>query len=74
MMKRLTHTGSTLRARDIAFKAGIAQELRQHVWPLLNDRKVLPVMDSIFPLEQASAAHRRMEDGEHIGKIVLDMS
>ena len=74
MMKRLTHTGSTLRARDIAFKAGIAQELRQHVWPLLSDRKVLPVMDSIFPLEQASAAHRRMEDGEHIGKIVLDMS
>jgi len=74
MMKRLTHTGSTLRARDIAFKAGIAQELRQHVWPLLSERKVLPVMDSIFPLEQASAAHRRMEDGEHIGKIVLDMS
>jgi len=74
MMKRLTHTGSTLRARDIAFKAGIAQELRQHVWPLLSDRKVLPVMDSIFPLEQASAAHRRMEDGDHIGKIVLDMS
>jgi NADPH2:quinone reductase len=74
MMKRLTHTGSTLRARDIAFKAGIAQELRQKVWPLLAERKVLPVMDSIFPLEQASAAHRRMEDGEHIGKIVLDMS
>jgi len=74
MMKRLTHTGSTLRARDIAFKAGIAKELQQHVWPLLNARKVLPVMDSIFPLDQASAAHRRMEDGDHIGKIVLDMS
>ncbi|WP_420407198.1 NAD(P)H-quinone oxidoreductase [Hoeflea sp.] len=72
MMKRLTHTGSTLRARDIAFKAQIADELRQQVWPLLNERKVLPVMDSIFPLEQASAAHQRMEDGEHIGKIVLD--
>ncbi|MEM5474549.1 NAD(P)H-quinone oxidoreductase [Hoeflea sp. AS60] len=74
MMKRLTHTGSTLRARDIAFKAEIAQELRKHVWPLLNARTVLPVMDSIFPLDQASAAHRRMEDGEHIGKIVLDLS
>lgn len=74
MMKRLTHTGSTLRAREIAFKAGIADELQQHVWPLLNARKVLPVMDSIFPLDQASAAHRRMEDGDHIGKIVLDMS
>lgn len=72
MTKRLTHTGSTLRARDIAFKAQIADELRQQVWPLLNERKVLPVMDSIFPLEQASAAHQRMEDGEHIGKIVLD--
>ena len=73
MMKRLTHTGSTLRARDLAFKARIADELRQHVWPLLSERKVLPVMDSIFPMEQASAAHQRMEDGDHIGKIVLDM-
>lgn len=73
MMKRLTHTGSTLRARDIAFKASIADELRQHVWPLLSERKVLPVMDSIFPMDQASAAHQRMEDGDHIGKIVLDM-
>lgn len=73
MMKRLTHTGSTLRARDIGFKAVIANELRQQVWPLLSERKVLPVMDSIFPLEQASAAHGRMEEGEHIGKIVLDL-
>lgn len=72
MMKRLTHTGSTLRAREIGFKAVIANELRQHVWPLLNERKVLPVMDSIYPLDQAVAAHQRMEDGEHIGKIVLD--
>lgn len=74
MMKRLTHTGSTLRARDIGFKARIAEELRQHVWPLLSERKVLPVMDSIFPMDQASAAHQRMEDGDHIGKIVLDMA
>jgi NADPH2:quinone reductase len=74
MMKRLTHTGSTLRARDIAFKAVIADELRHHVWPLLSERKVLPVMDSIYPLDQAAAAHQRMEDGEHIGKIVLDVS
>ncbi|MBC7281770.1 NAD(P)H-quinone oxidoreductase [Hoeflea sp.] len=73
MMKRLTHTGSTLRARDIAFKAKIAEALRQHVWPLLSERTVLPVMDSIFPMDQASAAHQRMEDGDHIGKIVLDM-
>mgnify|MGYP003644438214 CR=1 len=74
MMKRLSHTGSTLRARDIGFKAGIADELRQHVWPLLSERTVLPVMDSIFPMDQASAAHQRMEDGDHIGKIVLDMT
>ncbi|WP_417423092.1 NAD(P)H-quinone oxidoreductase [Hoeflea sp.] len=74
MMKRLTHTGSTLRARDIAFKALIAEELHRQVWPLLSDRKVLPVMDSIFPLDQAAAAHQRMEDGDHIGKIVLDVS
>lgn len=73
MLKRLTHTGSTLRARDIGFKATIADELRQHVWPLLGERKVLPVMDSIYPLEQAAAAHQRMEDGDHIGKIVLDI-
>ena len=73
MVKRLVHTGSTLRARDVAFKAGIAAELRQKVWPLLNERKVLPVMDSIFPLEQAAAAHERIEDGAHIGKIVLDV-
>lgn len=74
MMKRLRHTGSTLRARDIAFKALIADELHRQVWPLLSDRKVLPVTDSIFPLDQAAAAHQRMEDGDHIGKIVLDVS
>lgn len=73
MTKRLVHTGSTLRAREVAFKAQIASALRQHVWPLLNERKILPVMDSIFPFEQASAAHERIEDGAHIGKIVLDM-
>ncbi|OCW59646.1 NAD(P)H-quinone oxidoreductase [Hoeflea olei] len=73
MTKRLTHTGSTLRARDVAFKAAIADELRQHVWPLLSERKVLPVMDSIYPMDQAAAAHQRMEDGDHVGKIVLDM-
>ncbi len=74
MMKRLTHTGSTLRARPVEFKAAIASELRQHVWPLLGERKVLPVMDSIYPLSQAAAAHQRMEEGEHIGKIVLDVA
>jgi putative PIG3 family NAD(P)H quinone oxidoreductase len=73
MLKRLTHTGSTLRARTVEFKADIASELRQHVWPLLNRRAVQPVMDTLFPLEKASAAHSRMEEGQHIGKIVLDV-
>ncbi len=73
MLKRLVHTGSTLRARSIDFKASIAGELRHQVWPLLEKRTVEPVMDTLFPLERAAAAHRRMEDGQHIGKIVLDL-
>lgn len=73
MMKRLVFTGSTLRARDAAFKGEIAQALRRQVWPLLDDRAIAPVMDSIFPLEKAAAAHERMEDGGHIGKIVLEV-
>ncbi|WP_041545655.1 MULTISPECIES: NAD(P)H-quinone oxidoreductase [Chelativorans] len=73
MVKRLTHTGSTLRPRTIKFKAHIAAELEAHVWPLLAARKVAPVMDTIFPLREAWRAHERMEEGAHIGKIVLDV-
>ncbi|MBW3096325.1 NAD(P)H-quinone oxidoreductase [Pseudohoeflea coraliihabitans] len=73
MTKRLVLTGSTLRARPAAFKAKIAEALRREVWPLLNERKIAPVMDSIFPLSQASAAHARIEESEHIGKIVLEV-
>lgn len=73
MVKRLTHTGSTLRPRSVEFKAGIAAELEQKVWPLLADRKLAPVMDMIFPLKEAWRAHERMEEGDHIGKIVLDV-
>ncbi len=74
MAKRLTHTGSTLRPRSIAFKGTIAAELEERVWPLLADRRVAPVMDMIFPLREAWRAHERMEEGDHIGKIVLDVS
>lgn len=74
MTKRLTHTGSTLRARSVAFKADIARELEARVWPLLGKREVAPVMDMIFPLKDAWRAHERMEEGRHIGKIVLDLS
>jgi putative PIG3 family NAD(P)H quinone oxidoreductase len=71
MMKRLTLTGSTLRPRSRAFKGCLATSLEAKVWPLLAAGKVQVVLDSTFPLLQAAAAHRRMETGEHIGKIVL---
>ena len=74
MVKRLTHTGSTLRPRSVAFKAAIAQALKDKVWPLIAEGKIRPVMDSTFPLEQADEAHRRMEGSGHIGKIVLEVS
>ncbi len=74
MIKRLTHTGSTLRPRSVEFKAKIAAELEEHVWPLLAERRIAPVMDMIFPLKEAWRAHERMEEGDHIGKIVLDVA
>ena len=74
MVKRLTHTGSTLRPRSVEFKAGLAAELEAKVWPLLTERQVAPVMDMIFPLKEAWRAHERMEEGDHIGKIVLDVA
>lgn len=71
MVKRLVHTGSTLRPRSDAFKTAIAESLEAKVWPLIESGKVKPVLDSTFPLEQAAEAHRRMESSGHIGKIVL---
>ncbi len=71
MTKRLTVTGSTLRPRTVAQKAVIADELRAQVWPLLETGAVKVVMDHTFDLADAAAAHNRMEDGKHIGKIVL---
>ncbi|MBO6539773.1 MAG: NAD(P)H-quinone oxidoreductase [Rhizobiaceae bacterium] len=73
MVKRLTHTGSTLRPRTVEFKGAIAAALREKVWPLLEERRVAPVMDMIFPLKEAWRAHERMETSDHIGKIVLDV-
>ena len=74
MLKRLTHTGSTLRARAIGDKAAIARGLEEHVLPLIAQGRVRPVIDSTFPLAQAGAAHRRMETSAHIGKIVLTLA
>ncbi|WP_031433570.1 NAD(P)H-quinone oxidoreductase [Methylomarinum vadi] len=71
MQKRLTITGSTLRAREDSFKAGIAERLRQRVWPLLANKTIEPVIDSIFPLAEAAAAHALMESSQHLGKIIL---
>ncbi|MDQ6437797.1 NAD(P)H-quinone oxidoreductase [Mesorhizobium sp. LHD-90] len=74
MVKRLVHTGSTLRPRTAEFKGTVAAALEAQVWPLLASRRVQPVMDMIFPLREAWRAHERMEEGEHIGKIVLDVA
>ncbi|KQZ29594.1 NAD(P)H-quinone oxidoreductase [Mesorhizobium sp. Root552] len=73
MVKRLVHTGSTLRPRSIEFKGAVAAALEVQVWPLLAARKIAPVMDMIFPLKEAWRAHERMEEGDLIGKIVLDV-
>ena len=71
MMKRLTLTGSTLRPRSIEDKARIAEALEREVWPHLASGRIAPVMDRVFPLEDAAAAHARMESSAHVGKIVL---
>jgi putative PIG3 family NAD(P)H quinone oxidoreductase len=71
MRRRLTLTGSTLRPRSVEFKSLLADELRRHVWPLVAEGKLKPIIDRSFPLAEAPAAHRRMEAGEHVGKIVL---
>lgn len=71
MSKRLTFTGSTLRPRPVADKAAIADALRTKVWPLLDQGKIKPVIDSTFPLAEANKAHARMESSGHVGKIVL---
>jgi NADPH:quinone reductase len=71
MQRRLTISGSTLRARPIADKGAIAAAVRQHVWPLLESGRVRPIIHSTFPLRDAAGAHRLMESSAHIGKIVL---
>jgi len=73
MIKRLTHTGSTLRPRSNADKAAMVAAIEAKVMPLLREGRIKPVMDSTFPLEKAAEAHRRMETSGHIGKIVLEV-
>jgi NADPH:quinone reductase len=74
MVKRLIHTGSTLRPRSPAEKAAIAEALREKVWPLLAAGRCKPLIDSTYPLADAAKAHARMESSAHIGKIVLTVS
>jgi len=71
LRRRLSITGSTLRPRSLAFKAGIARALRERVWPLLEQRRIAPVIYRELPAAEAAQAHALMESGEHVGKIVL---
>ena len=73
MMKRLTFTGSTLRARSVEEKARIALTMQQAIWPELQKGRLLPIVHAEFPLAQTEQAHRLMESSQHVGKIVLKM-
>ena len=73
MRRRLTLTGSTLRPRSIEFKTMVADEISKTVWPYVEGGRLKPVIDSVFALDKAADAHRRMEEGGHIGKIVLEI-
>jgi putative PIG3 family NAD(P)H quinone oxidoreductase len=73
MRRRLTLTGSTLRPRDAAWKSLVADELHRTVWPHVEAGRLKPVIDRTYPLADAAAAHARMEAGEHVGKIVLEV-
>lgn len=72
MGRRLTLTGSTLRPRPVAFKSLVADEIARSVWPFVQEGRLKPVIHATFPLAEAAAAHRLMETGDHVGKIVLE--
>ena len=74
MRQRLTVTGSTMRPRTTAQKGAIAEELRKHVWPLLDEGRIAPVIHAVYPFTQAAEAHRVMESSVHIGKLVLEVA
>jgi putative PIG3 family NAD(P)H quinone oxidoreductase len=74
MRRRLTLTGSTLRPRPVEFKAMVASEIAHTVWPYVEGGRLRPVIDSTFPLSQAAEAHARMESGQHVGKIVIEVA
>jgi putative PIG3 family NAD(P)H quinone oxidoreductase len=74
MSKRLALTGSTLRPRPLAFKAELARSLEEAVWPVIEQGRYKPVLDRLYPLAEVAEAHRRIDGGEHIGKIILTMA
>jgi putative PIG3 family NAD(P)H quinone oxidoreductase len=74
MRRRLTLTGSTLRSRSVEFKTMVADEIAKTVWPYVEGGKLKPVIDSSFPLSRAAEAHARMDAGDHVGKIVLEVA
>ena len=74
MQKRLVLTGSTLRARDIAFKTLVADEIAEMVWPHVAEGTLRPIVDRTFPFAEAARAHARLDAGEHVGKIVLTVA
>ena len=71
LMKRITMTGSTLRAQTFAQKAVMVQEIMEHIYPHLESGRIKPIIDSIYPLEQVEQAHGHMEGGQHMGKIII---
>ena len=74
MRRRLTLTGSTLRARSVEFKTMVADEIARTVWPYVAGGKLKPVIDSVFPLSRAAEAHARMDAADHVGKTVLTIA
>jgi NADPH2:quinone reductase len=73
MQKRLVVTGSTLRPRTVEEKTALRDQIESQVWPLVDQGKIRPIIDRVFPLEQVAEAHKRMESSEHIGKLLLQM-
>jgi NADPH:quinone reductase-like Zn-dependent oxidoreductase len=73
MRRRLTLTGSTLRPRSVEFKTMVCDEIAKTVWPYVEGGRLKPIIDRSFPLAEAAKAHARMEAGEHVGKIVLEI-
>ena len=74
MTKRLTLTGSTLRNRSVAFKAALAREVEEAIWPIIAQGLYRPLVDNVFPLDQVADSHRRIDDDEHAGKIIISIS